>query len=110
MVLTSFLVVFINNGASEVGTYGRLGTSYPSVMTGIFFLCIIATEFFINYKVMFKHSLNLPFGKLKLASANTAEYKQKSDENDAIVSDKAFGEEVVEQSCQTEVEKSEEVK
>lgn len=110
MVLTSFLVVFINNGASEVGTYGRLGTSYPSVMTGIFFLCIIATEFFINYKVMFKHSLNLPFGKLKLASANTAEYKQKSNENDAIVSDKAFGEEVVEQSCQTEVEKSEEVK
>ena len=27
MVLTSFLVVFINTGSSEVGTYGRLGTS-----------------------------------------------------------------------------------
>ena len=74
MVLTSFLVVFINTGSSEVGTYGRLGTSYPSVMTGIFFLCIIATEFFINYKVVFKHSL--VGNKLKLASVVTKEYVQ----------------------------------
>ena len=74
MALTSFLVVFITSGASEVGTYGRLGTSYPSVMTGIFFLCIIATEFFINYKVVFKHSLNLPKNRLKLAMATTPEY------------------------------------
>lgn len=57
MVLTSFLVVFINTGSSEVATYGRLGTSYPSIMTGIFFLCIIATEFFISYKVVLKHSI-----------------------------------------------------
>ncbi len=75
MALTSFLVVFITNGASEVGTYGRLGTSYPSVMTGIFFLCIIATEFFINYKVVFKNSAMIE-EKLK------ATFKKKSKKED----------------------------
>lgn len=55
MVLTSFLVVFIDSGASQVGNYARLGASYPSVMTGIFFFFIIATEFFINFKIIFRH-------------------------------------------------------
>lgn len=54
MALTSFLVVFITNGSSQVGNYARLGMAYPQVMTGIFFFFIIATEFFINYKIMFK--------------------------------------------------------
>lgn len=74
MVLTSFLVVFITTGSSEVGTYGRLGSSYPSVMTGIFFLCIIATEFFVSYKIVFKHPLNIGNGKLKMAAVSTKEY------------------------------------
>lgn len=56
MVLTSFLVVFITNGSSQVGNYARLGMAYPKVMTGIFFFFIIATEFFINYKIMFKYN------------------------------------------------------
>lgn len=55
MALTSFLVVFIDKGASQVGSFARLGSSYPDVMTGIFFFLIIATEFFINYKIVFKH-------------------------------------------------------
>lgn len=54
MALTSFLFVFIDNGSSQVSNYSRLGASYPKVMTGIFFLFIIATEFFINYKIVFK--------------------------------------------------------
>lgn len=57
MVLTAFLSVFISTGSGEVATYGRLGNSYPSIMTGIFFMCIIATEFFINYKIAPKHSV-----------------------------------------------------
>lgn len=92
MLLTSFLVVFITNGANEVGAYGRLGTSYPSVMTGIFFLCIIATEFFINYKVVFKYSL--VGNKLKLASVVTKEYVQDSgaEETSAIATESADNE------------------
>ncbi|OQC14939.1 MAG: Branched-chain amino acid transport system / permease component [Firmicutes bacterium ADurb.Bin080] len=64
MGLTSFLFVFIDNGASQVSNYARLGASYPKVMTGIFFLFIIATEFFINYKIVFKKM------KLKEISSN----------------------------------------
>ncbi len=55
MALTSFLYVFISRGATQVSNNARLGMSYPSVMTGIFFFCIIATEFFINYQIVFKH-------------------------------------------------------
>lgn len=82
MTLTSFLVVFITNGSSEVGTYGRLGTSYPSVMTGIFFLCIIATEFFINYKVVFKHS-----HESKKSKTNTVGALGEENEQEIVISE-----------------------
>jgi simple sugar transport system permease protein len=59
MALTSFLVVFIDKGASQVGNYARLGMSYPQVMTGIFFFFIISTEFFINYKIVFRSKKRL---------------------------------------------------
>lgn len=55
MALTSFLYVFVGKGAAQVSDNAGLGASYPSVMTGIFFFCIIATEFFISYKIVFKH-------------------------------------------------------
>lgn len=82
MVLTSFLVVFIDTGASEVATYGRLGNSYPSIMTGIFFLCIIATEFFINYKVIVKHSI---MGGKTADLRKTAEYLPHAQENENLL-------------------------
>ena len=54
MVLTSFLVVFITRGATQVGNMARLGNSYAGMMVGIFFFFIIATEFFINFKIHFR--------------------------------------------------------
>jgi len=54
MALTSFLVVFITRGANNVGSYARLGNNYASMMVGIFFFFIIATEFFINFKINFR--------------------------------------------------------
>ena len=54
MGLTAFLVVFIQKGTGQFSTLSGLGASYPDVMTGIFFILIIACEFFINYKVVFK--------------------------------------------------------
>ena len=54
MVLASFCVVFISRGAINVSLYTRMGDSYPSVMVGIFFFFIIATEFFINFKINFR--------------------------------------------------------
>lgn len=60
MALTSFLVVFINKGANNVGSYARLGNSYAGMMVGIFFFFIIATEFFINFKINFRQRGEVP--------------------------------------------------
>lgn len=55
MALTSFLVVLVTRGATNIGTERALGTNYPAMMTGIFLFFIIATEFFVNFKVSFRH-------------------------------------------------------
>lgn len=70
MALVSFLVTFIEKGSSNVGNMARLGSSYPAVMTGVFFFFIIATEFFVNYKIMFKRDefKNLPIVKKLLST------------------------------------------
>ena len=54
MVLTSSLVVFLDQGAKFAGDSFRLGGSFSDIITGIFFFFIIASEFFINYKVKFR--------------------------------------------------------
>ena len=54
MALTAFLVSFITRGANNVGNYARLGNSYAGMLVGIFFFFIIATEFFINFKIVFR--------------------------------------------------------
>ncbi|MCQ2409314.1 MAG: ABC transporter permease [Clostridia bacterium] len=69
MAVASFSVSFIDHGASEVGNYARLGASYPDVMTGIFFFFIIAVEFFVNYKVVFKKNTKKEKAPAKLAEA-----------------------------------------
>lgn len=78
MVLTSFLVVFVQKGAAEVSTYARLGSSFPSMLAGVFFFFIIASEFFINYKIMFnKKYFKIPacFKKKKQAEVVAEEEK-----------------------------------
>ncbi len=78
MVLTSFLVVFVQKGAAEVSTYARLGSSFPSMLAGVFFFFIIASEFFINYKIMFnKKYFKIPacFKKKKQAEVVAEEDK-----------------------------------
>ncbi|MBQ9276359.1 MAG: ABC transporter permease [Clostridia bacterium] len=57
MAINSLLVVFIERGAKAFGNYAGLGASYPNVMTGIFFFFIIAVEFFVNYKFVFREDI-----------------------------------------------------
>ncbi len=57
MTVTSLLVIFIDQGTGQIATLQGLGNSYSDIMTGIFFFIIIASEFFINYKVVFKFSV-----------------------------------------------------
>ena len=51
MVFSSFLIIFMDRGASEISTNFGLNHSYADILTGIILFFIIATEFFITYKV-----------------------------------------------------------
>jgi simple sugar transport system permease protein len=56
MVLTSFLVIFLQQGTSFMGDIYRLDTSMAEIFIGVVLLFIIGCEFFINYKINFKKS------------------------------------------------------
>lgn len=51
MVITSFLIVFLQKGAGEIATVFRLNESVADILTGIILFFIIGCEFFINYKI-----------------------------------------------------------
>ena len=54
MVLTSFLIVFMQRGAGEISSTYGLNASYADIITGIILFFIIACEFFINYQLVFR--------------------------------------------------------
>ena len=53
MVLTSFLLVFLDRGAGEIATDFGLNASFGDILTGIIIFFIIGCEFFIHYKISF---------------------------------------------------------
>ena len=53
MVFTSFLLVFLERGASEISTIYGLNHAFGDIVTGIILFFIIGSEFFINYKLSF---------------------------------------------------------
>ena len=54
MILTSFLIVFLQKGASEITTKLGLNNSFSEILTGIIIFFIIGSEFFINYALKFR--------------------------------------------------------
>ncbi len=54
MVLTSFLVIFLDQGAAQVSQDFRISNAFPSIITGIILFFIIGCEFFINYQIHFR--------------------------------------------------------
>ena len=54
MVATSFLIVFMDRGASEISTAFGLNQSFADILTGVLLFCIIGCEFFIRYKLSFR--------------------------------------------------------
>ena len=54
MIITSFLIVFLQKGAGEIATTFRLNESVSDILTGIILFFIIGCEFFINYKINFR--------------------------------------------------------
>ena len=55
MILTSFLIVFLQVGTKQVSTSFRIDTSLADITTAIVLFFIIGCEFFINYKLQFRH-------------------------------------------------------
>ena len=56
MILTSFLLVFLSRGAGEIATNFGLNQSFGDILTGVILFFIIGSEFFINYKLIFRRS------------------------------------------------------
>ncbi len=56
MILTSFLLVFLDKGAGDITTKFGLNRSFSDILTGIILFFIIGSEFFINYRISFRHS------------------------------------------------------
>ena len=54
MVLSSFLIIFMDRGASEISTSFGLNHSYSDILTGIILFFIIGCEFFIRYRLQFR--------------------------------------------------------
>jgi len=51
MILTSFLLVFLERGAGEIATDFGLNSSFGDILTGVILFFIIGGEFFITYKL-----------------------------------------------------------
>ena len=56
MIAASLLLVTMERGASEISTAFSLNQSFADILTGIILFFIIATEFFITYKVTLRKS------------------------------------------------------
>lgn len=52
MILTSFLIVFLEKGAGQVSTDFRLPSAISDIVTGIILFFIIGCEFFLQYKIL----------------------------------------------------------
>mgnify|MGYP004604143739 FL=1 len=55
MILTSFLLIFLKNGASQISTAYRIDSSISDIVTAIILFFIIGCEFFIQFKIQFRH-------------------------------------------------------
>ena len=56
LVFTSLLLVVLSRGASEISSVFSLNHYFADILTGIILFFIIATEFFITYKVTLRKS------------------------------------------------------
>ena len=56
MVLVSLLLCVLSRGAGEISTSFGLNQSFGDILTGIILFFIIASEFFIAYRINFRGS------------------------------------------------------
>ena len=54
MILTSFIIVFMERGAGQVATDLGLNQAFSDIIAGIIIFFIIGSEFFIHYQIKFR--------------------------------------------------------
>ena len=67
MILTSLLLVFLDRGAGEISTKFGLNTSFSDILIGIIIFFLIGCEFFIRYRLSFRHKTSVAETKAKEA-------------------------------------------
>ena len=52
MIIISFLLAILDKGAGELQTVMQVPTSISDIIVGIFLFCMLASEFFIGYRIL----------------------------------------------------------
>lgn len=99
MIFSCFLIIFMNRGAGQISTTFGLNHSFSDILTGIILFFIIGSEFFINYKINFRHKQAAGADSddaskaetIAESSENDAKTAVKSGENDAETAVKSGG-------------------
>ncbi|MBQ9543747.1 MAG: ABC transporter permease [Clostridia bacterium] len=55
MFLTSFLIIFLEQGSGNVATVFNVSSAFPNMVTGIILFFVIGSEFFIRYRLVFRN-------------------------------------------------------
>jgi len=56
MIGTSALIIFLEQGGSQIADSFRISSAFPSLVVGLILFFIIGCEFFINYRIKFRTS------------------------------------------------------
>lgn len=56
MILTALLICFLQKGAGEIATQFNLNLAFADIITGIIIFFIVGCEFFINYRIIWRHA------------------------------------------------------
>ena len=92
MAVMAFLVAFISQGAKQVATISGFRNSFADIMTAIFFFGLIASNFFISYKLKvnkkfferFKKKVEAKNEEIIVESDNSEDKKEDAEESTKI--------------------------
>ena len=102
MFVTSLLIAFMSRGAKEIATILHLNEAFADILVGIIIFCIIGSEFFINYRVVFRHRR-----KKKAAKAAEQEHDHRSRHGKKVAMKKAAEEKAAAEKAAAEAAEAE---
>ena len=81
MAIYALLVAFFQRGSTKAASsIGMSKTDFSAIITGIFFLVVIATEFFVNYRILFDDDSKLKVAVEKVKGFFSSKFKKKKKE------------------------------